>query len=123
MKSIEAVEIIDNDNAWDTGELGRDESAVKAVHLTPEQLLAIDDAANMQMISIRLPKELIEQFKFLGDYHGIRYQTLMRQILARFAESELKNMAKKAASAQRKATRHDADIDNEPENSKSKKVA
>lgn len=109
MNKDEIIGAIESDERWDTGELGRDEASVKVVELTSAQQQAMDDAVGLQLISIRLPKALIEDFKFLGDYHGIKYQTLMRQILARFAESEKKNMARKAASAQIRAARKEAD--------------
>ena len=103
MTNEEIMEIIDNDDAWDTGALGRDEKFARLVKLTPEREAAIDEAVGLQLISIRLPKALIEDFKFIGASNGIKYQTLMRQILARFANAEKKNMAKKAATAQIKA--------------------
>jgi hypothetical protein len=108
MTDVELLEIIENDDAWDTGALGRDEKFAHPVKMTPEQERSIDDAVGLQLISIRLPKVLIEDFKFLGASNGIKYQTLMRQTLARFANSEKKNMAKKAATAQIKATRQAA---------------
>jgi hypothetical protein len=86
---------IEKDERWDTGELGRDEDSARPVAMTAEEEAAIDDAAGLQMISIRLPKGLIENFKYLGDIHGIRYQALMRQTLARFADAELKQLARK----------------------------
>ncbi|MGZ8219236.1 hypothetical protein [Methylomagnum sp.] len=108
MNNVAIVEAIENDNRWDAGELGQDENAVRAVNLTPEQQQAIDDALDLRIISIRLPNSLVEDFKFLGDFHGIHYQTLIRQTLARFASAEMKNMARKAADAQIKATRQEA---------------
>ena len=80
--------------AWESGELGRD-----AAHAKPaSQALAqqIDDALELQMISIRLPKELIEDFKMIATYHGIGYQPLMRDALKRFASSEMKVIATQA---------------------------
>ena len=44
----------------------------------------------MQPISIRLPQSLIETFKLLGQEHGLGYQPLMRRVLTRFAEAEMK---------------------------------
>jgi uncharacterized protein (DUF4415 family) len=97
---------VDNDTRWDDGELGRDAHHARPVSV---EAATLDEAAGLQMISIRLPKELIEHFKFIGDTQGIRYQTLMRQVLARFAESELKQMARDAAAAQIAQTRHEAE--------------
>ena len=105
MNHEEIINLIDVDEKWDRGELGRDEGSVRAVKLTTEQQQAIDSSAGLQMISIRLPTSLIEDFKFLGDVHGLKYQTLMRQILMRWTETEKKHLATKAASAQIKAAR------------------
>ncbi len=104
MINAEQLTEIENDDAWDTGELGRDENHARAVKLAPRIQDEIDDAMELQMISIRLPKSLIDDFKFLGEVHGIRYQTLMRQSLVRFAEGEKKHINKKAVSEQKKAT-------------------
>jgi len=59
--------------------------------------------ATLQRRSIRLSKALIEDFKFIADANGLKYQTLMRQTLARFAEAEKRQMQNKAASQQRSA--------------------
>ena len=48
----------------------------------------------MQPISIRLPKSLIETCKLLGHRHGLGYQPLMRRVLLRFAEAEMKLVLK-----------------------------
>jgi predicted DNA binding CopG/RHH family protein len=93
-----AMDAIDADERWDTGELGRDEPFVKAVETAPERQSAIDESLGLQMISIRLPKAMIEDFKFLAEVNGLKYQTLMRQVLARFVDAEKKHLQKKAAS-------------------------
>ena len=91
---------IEQDLQWDNGELGRDADHAKPRSLTKDQQAAIDVAAGLQMISIRLPTDLIDAFRFIGDTQGIRYQTLMRQVLVRFAECEMKQMARSAAAKQ-----------------------
>lgn len=53
----------------------------------------MDDALGLQMISIRLQKELIEQLKFIAEHHGIGYQPMMRGILLRWARTEMFNVA------------------------------
>jgi predicted DNA binding CopG/RHH family protein len=75
---------------WDSGELGRDEAHVQ---IAPKSA-STDDALGLQMISIRLPKDLIETFKLIGAMHGVGYQPLMRTTLQRFADSELKMFGK-----------------------------
>ncbi|MBK7000866.1 MAG: hypothetical protein IPH35_13110 [Rhodoferax sp.] len=76
--------------AWESGELGEslDHSKVASPELTAE----IDAAIGMQMISIRLPKSVIEDFKVIAKIEGIGYQPLMRTALIRFAECEAKRV-------------------------------
>jgi hypothetical protein len=77
---------------WDSGELGRDESYVGRA---PAELLEeIDVALDLQMISIRLIKENIKELKFIADYRGIGYQPLIRDVLSRFARSEITLIAR-----------------------------
>ena len=47
----------------------------------------------MQAISIRLQKKLVDDFKVLAELNGIGYQTLMKQVLNRFIQSEMKRIA------------------------------
>jgi uncharacterized protein (DUF4415 family) len=58
---------------------------------------AIDEALALQLISIRLQKSLIENFKFIATLNGIGYQPLMRQILKRFVDSEKKRILRERA--------------------------
>lgn len=78
---------------WDTGELGR--SLEHAQLVEDEQAeTAIDQALNLQLISIRLEKGLIDAFKMIASRNkNIGYQTLMRQSLKRFAVAEIKRIA------------------------------
>lgn len=78
-----------SDEAWDAGELGRDEEFVKAIEGDEGE---IDKALELQLISIRLQKSLIEDFKLIARLNGIGYQPLMRQILQRFADCEKKRI-------------------------------
>jgi len=78
-------------DAWDTGELGRDENHVR--RSSPDREETLDKALDLQMISIRLQKELIEQLKFIANYHGIGYQPLVRDVLCRFARREMLTIA------------------------------
>ena len=75
--------------AWEKGDgdLGQAEQFVR--RSTPEREKAVEDTLDLQMISIRLQKELIEQLKFLAKYHSVGYQPMIRDILARWARSEL----------------------------------
>lgn len=80
-----------SDEAWDNGSLGADEAFVKVVDESLEE--AINEAAGTQLISIRLQKTMIEDFKILAELNGeMGYQTLMKQILQRFVDCEKKRI-------------------------------
>ncbi|MEX2150967.1 MAG: hypothetical protein WD793_12190 [Steroidobacteraceae bacterium] len=83
------------DEAWDTGELGREEQFV--VRAPDVDEAKIDNALDLQLISIRLQKSLIEDFKHIAALNGIGYQPLMRQILKRFADAEKKRILRERA--------------------------
>tara|TARA_R100001143_G_scaffold59533_1_gene58197 strand:+ start:1003 stop:1347 length:345 start_codon:yes stop_codon:yes gene_type:complete len=83
-------------DAWEAGELGQDERHAKLSDLKMEDL---DDALALQMISIRIQKELLDDLKTLAQYHGIGYQPLMKQVLRRFADAEMRKIARNAMSA------------------------
>lgn len=97
MSTEELMKRVEDDDRWDTGALGRDMQHTKTATADAE---AISAAVGLQMISIRLPNQLIDDFKFIADTQGLRYQTLMRQVLARFADCELKQLARQAAADQ-----------------------
>jgi hypothetical protein len=123
--------IIGSAEMWETGVLGK--AATHAVQAPPALNQQVDDALGLQMISIRLPKELIEEFKVIAQYHNLGYQPLMRDALKRFAESEFKRITtltvnEKIAREQAKAKRelpHGAECDGDaaPIKGSHKKVA
>jgi antitoxin component of RelBE/YafQ-DinJ toxin-antitoxin module len=76
---------------WESGALGQDPAHAKRAPRELEQ--AMDDAQGLQAISIRLTKELLEEYKFIAKQHGMGYQPLMRMALKRFAVSEFKRIA------------------------------
>lgn len=99
--------------AWEERRLGAEEAFV-AVSEFDET--AMDRAAGMKMISIRLPESLIEDFKALAQIRGLGYQPLMRQILERFAESEKKRLLNKyAAQLAKQAKERQAENGDNPE--------
>jgi predicted DNA binding CopG/RHH family protein len=80
-----------SDEAWENRSLGNDESFVKVVDEAREA--NIDEASGTQMISIRVQKSLIEDFKMIASLNGnIGYQTLMKQIMQRFVTCEKKRI-------------------------------
>jgi predicted DNA binding CopG/RHH family protein len=87
--------IVGTDEAWDSRELGADiEHAVLA---SDADMKAVNEAFNLQPISIRLPKTVIDDFKTIAQVSGVRYQSLMKEALARFADCEMKRLAREYA--------------------------
>jgi predicted DNA binding CopG/RHH family protein len=82
---------VESDDAWEKGDLGRSEKHARRSSEDREQ--SVDAALELQMISIRLHKELIEQLKFIATFHGVGYQPLIRDILGRWCRTEILNIA------------------------------
>ncbi|PIT71949.1 hypothetical protein [Limnohabitans sp. B9-3] len=76
--------------AWDTRALGASADHVAVADVANEQ--ALDKALELQSISIRLPKQLIEQYKLIAHFHGVGYQPLMRDTLTRFVPNALQEI-------------------------------
>ena len=89
------------DEAWDERSLGADENFV--VVADDDISSIIDETIGLQAISIRLQKSLIEDFKAIAELNDIGYQTLMRQVLKRFADCEKKRLLKEMAAAKTEA--------------------
>jgi len=88
---MSARKIESTPEAWEDGLLGRDAAHSSAA---PEEVqVLVDESLGLQMISIRLQKELIDDYKKIADFRGVGYQPLMREALKRFAEAEFKKMA------------------------------
>jgi hypothetical protein len=92
--------------AWDSRALGASAAYVGVADIAHEQ--SLDQALALQSISIRLPKQLIEQYKLIAHFHGVGYQPLMRDILTRFVPNALQEImqtqmkqAKEAAAVSR----------------------
>ncbi|MCG3170408.1 MAG: hypothetical protein CALGDGBN_01948 [Pseudomonadales bacterium] len=92
--------------AWESRELGADERHVRVSNLKIGEL---DETLELQMISIRLPKELLDDLKLIAQFHGLGYQPLIRQMLRRFAESEVKDLVREYASKMQKAEKDKAE--------------
>lgn len=98
------AKIKDTIEAWDSRALGADDAHV--VVADPSHEAALDEALDLQSISIRLPKQLISHYKLIAHFHGVGYQPLMRDVMARFVPNALKEIfeaeqakAEKAAAA------------------------
>jgi len=76
--------------AWETGELGRDEEYVRKADVNES---ALDESLELQMISIRLQKSLIDDLKNFATLEGLGYQPLMKRVLQRYVDGEKKRIA------------------------------
>ena len=88
--------------AWEpesNAALGQDEKYVKKA--SAEYEVSLDNALELQMISIRLQKSLIEDLKTIANANGIGYQPLMRDVLSRFARSEIQNIMRDTIARQK----------------------
>lgn len=54
-----------------------------------EEAAKIDEELGLQMISIRLERQLLKNLKLIAQHHGVGYQPLIRDLLNRFARSEV----------------------------------
>ena len=104
-----------SDEAWESGQLGRDEEFAKRLEKDdPVGEAALDESLGLQLISIRLPKSLIEDFKLIAKLNGISYQPLMRQVMMRFAEGEkrqiMRNVAYEVAERRKKKEKVAAEV-------------
>lgn len=75
---------------WESGELGRSDEHVAVASETVHAEL--DRGLAMKLVSIRLPKNLIEALKFIAEHHQIAYQPMVRDLLTRFARSEVRQI-------------------------------
>jgi hypothetical protein len=76
--------------SWENGSLGQTEKFVTVADKSAED--ALDEALGLQSISIRLPRQLIAEYKFIAEVHGVGYQPLMRDVLSRFVPHALKEI-------------------------------
>ncbi|AZR41790.1 hypothetical protein [Marinobacter salarius] len=84
---------------WEDGSLGQDEEFVRVSKEVDDA--ALNDAAGLQPISIRLQKSLIEDFKMIAEINGIGYQPLIRQVLKHFADSEKRRILREKSADMR----------------------
>jgi uncharacterized protein (DUF4415 family) len=81
-KKKQAIEFVDDSDRWENGELGADENSVRVSEQgTGER---IDEGLGLQMVSMRLPKDVVEKFKVLAKKQGLGYQPFIRQILMNY---------------------------------------
>jgi hypothetical protein len=81
--------ITPTEDPWEDRTVGSEEQFVE---VAPDINAAVDAALDLHPISIRLQKNLIDNLKALSHLHGLSYQPLIRQILTRWVDSEVKVM-------------------------------
>lgn len=73
------------------------ESDAHAAVAPAELSVNLDDALDLQPISIRLQRDLVENLKALAKLNGLGYQPLIRQVLTRWVDCEVKHMLRQRA--------------------------
>jgi uncharacterized protein (DUF4415 family) len=114
--------IPDTEEAWSSGELGREEEYA-AVAPDENVDVIINEHLGLQLISIRLEKSLIEDYKLIAKMNGLGYQPLMRQILKRFADSEKNRILREVAAETNHKKKSTDGLAEDPPIAKQKKVA
>lgn len=69
---------------WEKRELGASAEHVRVS--PPETNKAVDDALGLQLISIRLQADLIDELKQIAREEGLGYQPLIRNVLTRYVK-------------------------------------
>lgn len=86
-----ADELLADADRWGpAGDLGN--AAEHADAAADGERAAVDAALGLQMISIRLQRQLLADLKQIAEHHGIGYQPMIRDLLSRFAASEIRTI-------------------------------
>jgi predicted DNA binding CopG/RHH family protein len=101
---LNSKQVKDTEEAWDSRALGADAQYVVVADDAHEA--ALEEALELQAISIRLPKDLIRNYKLIADFHGVGYQPLMRDILHRFVKPALKEILEEQIKAEKAKPEH-----------------
>ena len=83
---------LDDATQWESRELGSDPQFARSTSVPASFHELLNKSNNMQMISIRLPKDLIDDLKNISKAQKMGYQALMREVLKRFVDAEKKVM-------------------------------
>lgn len=109
------------DEAWESRALGASEDHVAVAG--DEHESALDEAMGLKCISIRLPKEMIEQYKLIGHFHGVGYQPLMRDVLSRFVPGAIREILEAEGKKAEKAIKGRAPLHKPAEHAPMRKAA
>jgi|GWRWMinimDraft_12_1066020.scaffolds.fasta_scaffold00859_7 uncharacterized protein (DUF4415 family) len=91
MKTQELTAFSDIES-WEERALGADMEFAEAREMPKGLQNQINQSHNMQLISIRLPHDLIDDLKLIGKEQNLGYQALTREVLKRFVAAEKKLM-------------------------------
>ena len=83
---------LDDATQWESRKLGSDPQFARSTSVPASFHELLNKSNNMQMISIRLPKDLIDDLKNISTTQKMGYQALMREVLKRFVDAEKKVM-------------------------------
>ncbi len=76
-------ELLAEANEWEAGKRGSHSTVA-----TDEEESALDEAMELQMISIRLPPSVVETLKAMAKKEGIGYQPYTRQLLIHHTQGD-----------------------------------
>lgn len=85
-----------SEDVWEDRTIGAQEEFAE---VAPDISVELDSALDLHPISIRLQKSLVDNLKALAQLNGLGYQPLIRQILTRWVDCELKQMVAAQAAA------------------------
>ncbi|NII73276.1 hypothetical protein FHW84_001845 [Dyella sp. SG562] len=94
---------------WENGTLGLDASSAVRVDESETQAIEKATGLNMQLISMRMPADLINVLKEIAKYRGIGYQPMIRDLLQRWAVGEISTILEERS---REAKKKAAEMDN-----------
>lgn len=90
------AKIVPTDDPWEDRSVGAEEQFVETA---PDINADVDAALDLHPISIRLQRSLVENLRALAHLHGLGYQPLIRQILTRWVDAEIKHLVAQQATA------------------------
>ena len=82
--------LADADDWGPGGARGNEEAFAAAA--PADETAKVNDLIGMQMISIRLQRDLLRDLKAIAEHHGLGYQPMIRDLLTGFARSEIRQI-------------------------------
>ena len=96
---------------WDSRSLG---ASMEHAEVASDVVSAeVNSSLELQLVSIRLQRSLIEKLKLIANYRKVAYQPLVRDLLNRFADSELKDIVHELSTKSKHSSEEEYPIVNE----------